>query len=91
MFYPAASCGGKSVLVRQLRGPHLSTCPWCSKRSSMALTAAASPSSLPQSSTGRFNAESGFMQSPDSNPAILNQVERFSLRITGEAFSMAIN
>ena len=25
MFYPAASCGGKSVLVRQLRGPHLST------------------------------------------------------------------
>ena len=57
----------------------------------MALTAAASPSSLPQSSTGRFNAESGFMQSPDSNPAILNQVEGFSLRITGEAFSMAIN
>jgi hypothetical protein len=54
MFYPAASCGGKSVLVRQLRGPHLSTWPWCSKRSSMALTAAASPSSLPQSSTGRF-------------------------------------
>src|ERR1019366_8723259 len=43
MFYPAASCGGKSVLVRQLRGPHLSTWPWCSKRSSMALTAAASP------------------------------------------------
>ena len=54
MFYPAASCGGKSVLVRQLRGPHLSTWPWCSKRSSMALTAAASPSSLPQSSTGRL-------------------------------------
>ena len=53
MFYPAASCGGKSILVRQLRGPHLSTWPWCSKRSSMALTAAASPSSLPQSSTGR--------------------------------------
>ena len=39
----------------------------------------------------RFNAESGFMQSPDSNPAILNQVEGFPLRITGEAFSMAIN
>src|SRR5208337_214857 len=54
LFYPAASCGGKSVLVRQLRGPHLSTWPWCSKRSSIALTAAASPSSLPQSSTGRF-------------------------------------
>jgi hypothetical protein len=91
MFYPTASCGGKSVLVRQLRGPLLSTWPWCSKRSSMALTAVASPSSLPQSSTGRFNAESGFMQSPDSNPAILNQVEGFPLRITGEAFSMAIN
>jgi len=54
LFYPAASCGGKSIFVRQLRGPHLSTCPWCSKRSSMALTAAASPSSLPQSSTGRL-------------------------------------
>jgi hypothetical protein len=54
MFYPAASSSGKSVLVRQLRGPHLSTWPWCSKRSSMALTPAASPSSLPQSSTGRL-------------------------------------
>ncbi len=54
LFYPAASCGGKSVLVLQLRGPHLSTWPWCSKRSSIALTAAASPSSLPQSSTGRL-------------------------------------
>ena len=40
LFYPAASCGGKSVLVRQLRGPHFSTCPWCRRRSSMALTAA---------------------------------------------------
>jgi hypothetical protein len=29
----------------------------------MALTAAASPRSFPQSSTGRFNAESIFMQS----------------------------
>jgi hypothetical protein len=28
----------------------------------MAVTAALSPSSLPQSSTGRFNAESGFMR-----------------------------
>jgi hypothetical protein len=27
LFYPAASCGGKSVFVRQLRGPDLSTCP----------------------------------------------------------------
>jgi hypothetical protein len=25
LFYPAASCGGKSILVRQLRGPHLRT------------------------------------------------------------------
>jgi hypothetical protein len=24
LFYPAACCGGKSVFVRQLRGPHLS-------------------------------------------------------------------
>src|SRR5216683_8193845 len=24
LFYPAASCGGKSIFVRQLRGPHLS-------------------------------------------------------------------
>jgi hypothetical protein len=42
------------VLVRQLRGPHLSTWPWCNSRSSMELTAAVSPSSLPQSSTGRL-------------------------------------
>src|SRR5579872_22139 len=27
LFYPASGCGGKSVFVRQLRGPHLSTCP----------------------------------------------------------------
>jgi PAS domain S-box-containing protein len=25
LFYPAASCGGKSIFVRQLRGPHLRT------------------------------------------------------------------
>ena len=25
LFYPAASCRGKSIFVRQLRGPHLST------------------------------------------------------------------
>src|SRR5882762_10073337 len=25
LFYPAACCGGKSIFVRQLRGPHLST------------------------------------------------------------------
>ena len=46
------------VLVRQLRGPHFSTCPWWSSRSSIALTAAVSPSSLPQSSTGRFEVSS---------------------------------
>ena len=46
------------VLVRQLRGPHLSTCPWCNSRSSMAETAALSPSSLPQSSTGRLDVSS---------------------------------
>jgi len=27
LFYPAASSGGKSVFVRQLLGPHLSTWP----------------------------------------------------------------
>jgi hypothetical protein len=27
LFYSAESFGGKLVLVRQLRGPHLSTCP----------------------------------------------------------------
>ena len=43
---------GLPVLVRQLRGPHLRTCPWCRRRSSMAETAALSPSSFPQSSTG---------------------------------------
>ena len=43
------------ALVRQLRGPHLSTCPWCSMRSSMEPTEATSPNSLPQSSTGRLD------------------------------------
>src|SRR6266700_6214151 len=46
---------GPPVLVRQLRGPHLRTCPWCRRRSSMAETAALSPSSFPQSSTGLFD------------------------------------
>src|ERR1700678_4146379 len=27
LFYPATCCGGKSIFVRQLRGPHLSTWP----------------------------------------------------------------
>ena len=41
-------------LVLQLRGPHLRIWPWWRRRSSMAVTAALSPSSLPQSSTGRL-------------------------------------
>ena len=57
-FYPAEGSVGKSVLVRQLRGPHFSTCPWWRRRSSMALTAAASPNNLPQSSTGRLEVTS---------------------------------
>ena len=43
-----------SILVRQLRGPHLRRWPWCRRRSSIAETAAVSPRSLPQSLTGRF-------------------------------------
>src|SRR6266849_1913165 len=39
-------------LVLQLRGPHLRIWPWWRRRSSMAVTAALSPSSFPQSSTG---------------------------------------
>ena len=58
LFYPACGSAGKLIFVRQLRGPHLSTCPWCKRRSSMALTAAASASILPQSSTGRFEVTS---------------------------------
>ena len=56
-FYCVASSVRKSVwtFVRQLRGPHLSTWAWCRSRSSSAVTAAVSPSSLPQSSTGRFD------------------------------------
>ena len=41
--------------VRQLRGPHLRMCAWWSSRSRSAVTAAVSPRSLPQSSTGRFD------------------------------------
>lgn len=48
------SCKSACSFVRQLRGPHLSTWAWWRRRSSIAETAAASPSSLPQSSTGRF-------------------------------------
>jgi transposase len=54
--YPAAPSWRKSgwTLVRQLRGPHLRMWAWCSSRSRSAVTAALSPSSLPQSSTGRL-------------------------------------
>jgi HTH-like domain len=59
-FYCETGSGRKSVctLVRQLRGPHLSTWAWCKSRSSSAVTAAVSPRSLPQSSTGRFDVSS---------------------------------
>ncbi len=53
--YSFESFGFKSVaLVRQLRGPDLRTWAWWRRRSSMAATAAVSPRSLPQSSTGRL-------------------------------------
>jgi hypothetical protein len=45
-------------LVRQLRGPHLRMCAWWRSRSRSAVTAAVSPRSLPQSSTGRFEVRS---------------------------------
>ncbi len=59
-FYFVASSVRKSVctFVRQLRGPHLSTWAWCSRRSKSAVMEAVSPSSLPQSSTGRFDVRS---------------------------------
>jgi hypothetical protein len=43
------------------------------------------------SENGRFNAEFRFMLSPASDAAVVNQVEGFSLRITGAVFSIAIN
>jgi len=89
-FRRGAHCSAGN-LVLQLRGPHLRIWPWWRRRSSIAVTAALSPSSFPQSSTGRFNAESILMRSPDPDPAMFNQVEGFSLRITGVAFSMVIN
>jgi Glyoxalase-like domain len=55
--YSAASAGCKPARcsrIRQLRGPHLRTRAWWSARSSSAVTAAVSPRSFPQSSTGRF-------------------------------------
>ena len=60
-------------------------------RSRMAAARSSSCKTFPQSLSGLFNAESGFMLSPDSDPAMFNQVEALSLRITEVAFSMAIS
>jgi len=57
-FVPSSVRKSGCTLVRQLRGPHLSTWAWWSKRSSSAVIAAVSPSSLPQSSTGRLDVSS---------------------------------
>ena len=53
-----AGAGSLCRRVRQLRGPQVRTCAWWSRRSSIAVTAAVSPRSLPQSSTGRFEVSS---------------------------------
>jgi hypothetical protein len=91
LFYPACGSAGKLIFVRQLLGPHLSTCPWGRRRSSMALTAAASASILPQSSTGRFNAESVFMRTPRSTHVADRHLPVFSLRIIGAALSSSMS
>ena len=52
-----------AVLVRQLRGPHFRTWPWCSRRSSIEPTAAVSPNNFPQSSTGLFDVSSVLQRS----------------------------
>ena len=59
-FYRRPALDRKSVcsLVRQLRGPHLSMCAWWRSRSRSAVTAAVSPRSFPQSSTGLFDVSS---------------------------------
>ena len=54
VFYSAVASACNKRRVRKLRGPHLRTWAWCNRRSSIAVTAATSPRSLPQSSTGRF-------------------------------------
>ncbi len=53
-FRRGAHCSAGN-LVLQLRGPHLRIWPWWRRRSSIAVTAALSPSSFPQSSTGLFD------------------------------------
>ena len=56
--YPCASAARKLSawsFIRQLRGPRLRTWAWWSARSRRAVAAAVSPSSLPQSSTGRLD------------------------------------
>ena len=45
MFYPFRAVFGKLLLVRQFRGSHFRMCPRRRRRSSIAVTAALSPSS----------------------------------------------
>jgi hypothetical protein len=57
----------------------------------MALTAAASPSSLPRSSTGRFNAEGIVTRTLIAESPLFRYLERFSLRIKEWVVREAIN
>jgi hypothetical protein len=57
----------------------------------MALTAAVSPNSFPQSSMGRFNAEPIFMQTPLFTEPIADHFGFISLRIIEADFSSAIS
>ncbi len=65
LFYRVAAslCKLGCVRARQLFGPHLRMWPWWRSRSSMAVTAAVSPSKRPQSSTGRFEVRSVLVRS----------------------------
>ena len=63
LFYPFEPVPGKPVLVRQLRGPHLRTVTVMEKAVNIAVTAALSPKSFPQSSTGRFEVSSVLVRS----------------------------
>lgn len=49
---PVPYCGRKAVLVRQLRGPHLRTSPWWSRRFEHSADGGGISQQLPQSSTG---------------------------------------